>query len=51
MDALLAHPDMRDVESVALWCKPERMPFYERLGFTADVHDLRLMLRGDVGEE
>ena len=51
MDALLAHPKIRDVECVALWCKPERVPFYERLGFATGLHDMRLMLRGDVSGE
>ena len=51
MDALLAHPKMRDVESVALWCLPEMTPFYERLGFRTGLHDMRLMLRGDVSGE
>ena len=46
--ALLDHPAVRDVESVALWCKPEHMEFYRKLGFSDDVHDLQLMLRGDV---
>ncbi len=49
MDALLAHPRLAGVESVALYCLPDLVPFYERLGFTDDVHDLRLMLRGGAG--
>ena len=48
MRALLDHPQLRNVEAVALWCKPEHMRFYEELGFRDDVRGMRLMLRGDV---
>ncbi len=48
MDALLADPTLCRVESIALWCKPEHVPFYELFEFTDDVSGMRLMVRGAV---
>ena len=42
---------MRHVESVARWCKPERVALCERLDFATGLHEMQLMLRGDVGGE
>jgi hypothetical protein len=50
-DTLPLHPKMRDVESVARWCKPERVALCERLDFATGLHEMQLMLRGDVGGE
>jgi predicted GNAT family N-acyltransferase len=46
MDAIVNHPQLNQVEHIALYCLPEMIPFYERWGFTADVGNLKLMYRG-----
>ncbi|MBD2337882.1 GNAT family N-acetyltransferase [Calothrix sp. FACHB-156] len=45
MDAAINHPQLREVEQIALYCLPEMMPFYQRWGFTSEVGELRLMYR------
>ncbi|MBU7587205.1 MAG: GNAT family N-acetyltransferase [Nostoc sp. TH1S01] len=45
MDAIVHHPQLNQVEHVALYCLPEMMPFYERWGFTSEVGNLNLMYR------
>ncbi|BAY88786.1 MULTISPECIES: GNAT family N-acetyltransferase [unclassified Tolypothrix] len=45
MDAAINHPQLREVEQIALYCLPEMMPFYQRWGFTTEVGELRLMYR------
>jgi GNAT superfamily N-acetyltransferase len=37
MRRVLEHPEVRDVATVELYCLPDLVPFYERLGFTGDV--------------
>lgn len=46
MDATVNHPQLNQVEYIALYCLPEMMPFYERWGFTSEVGNLKLMFRG-----
>lgn len=43
LNRILDHPDLRAVRSVELYCLPDLVPFYERLGFTTDVGGVRLM--------
>ncbi|BAY31603.1 GCN5-related N-acetyltransferase [Nostoc carneum NIES-2107] len=45
MDTAINHPQLREVEQIALYCLPEMMPFYQRWGFTTEVGELRLMYR------
>ncbi|BAY97619.1 GCN5-related N-acetyltransferase [Tolypothrix tenuis PCC 7101] len=45
MAAAINHPQLREVEQIALYCLPEMMPFYQRWGFTTEVGELRLMYR------
>ena len=45
MDAVLNHPELQAVESLALNCLPNMMPFYERWGFTDDVGEMKFMRR------
>ncbi|MBD2449362.1 GNAT family N-acetyltransferase [Nostoc sp. FACHB-152] len=45
MDAIVNHPQLNQVEHIALYCLPEMIPFYERWGFTADIGNLKLMYR------
>ncbi len=45
MDAILAHPKLRSVEYLGLYCLPSMFPFYERWGFTADTGGIQLMMR------
>jgi len=45
MDAVLNHPKLQTVESFALNCLPNMMPFYERWGFTDDVGEIKFLRR------
>ncbi|MBD2167263.1 GNAT family N-acetyltransferase [Calothrix membranacea FACHB-236] len=45
MDAAINHPQLREVEQIALYCLPKMMPFYQRWGFTSEVGELQLMYR------
>jgi GNAT superfamily N-acetyltransferase len=44
MDALIQHPQLIAVESLALYCLPEMIPFYERWGFKTGINELQLQL-------
>jgi GNAT superfamily N-acetyltransferase len=46
MDAVIGHPELKDVLHFELYCRPELVPFYERWGFTADLGEMRFMRRG-----
>jgi len=41
VDAVLNHPDLKEVELIALYCLPEMVQFYQRWGFH---NDLKLQL-------
>lgn len=43
MRAVLDHPDLRGVRDFELYCLPDMEPFYEQLGFSADVGGVRLL--------
>lgn len=45
LDLVVAHPQLRAVEYLSLFCLPEMVPFYERWGFTNEHGGLQLMLR------
>jgi GNAT superfamily N-acetyltransferase len=45
IERILGHPDLAAVEHFELYCLPEMIPFYERLGFSTDVGGVRLMRR------
>jgi len=45
MTELLAHPMLRGVELVELYCRPELVPFYSSLGFTSPDSGVVLMRR------
>ncbi len=45
MDAVIHHPQLSAVESIALYCLPEMIPFYERWGLKTDTGELLLMFR------
>ncbi|MDD1414008.1 GNAT family N-acetyltransferase [Dolichospermum sp. ST_con] len=44
LDEVVNHPQLKEVENIALFCLPEMIPFYQRWGFT-DVVKLELMYR------
>lgn len=33
MQQVLAHPDLKNIELIQLFCLPEMVPFYEKFGF------------------
>lgn len=43
MEVLLAHPRLKDVRHLELYCLPELVPFYRRWGFTDELGTLRFM--------
>jgi predicted GNAT family N-acyltransferase len=43
MKSVLSDPRLARVKHFELYCLPELEPFYERLGFSADVGGVRLM--------
>jgi predicted GNAT family N-acyltransferase len=51
MDALIHHPQLSQVENIALYCLPEMIPFYERWGFTSAAPKFTLMYRYNYSRE
>jgi predicted GNAT family N-acyltransferase len=45
VDEVLAHPSVKNVELVELYCRPELVPFYERMGFSSPDSGVVLMRR------
>jgi predicted GNAT family N-acyltransferase len=45
IDAVINHPQLQEVEQIALYCLPEMIPFYQRWGFTNEVGKIQLMYR------
>jgi predicted GNAT family N-acyltransferase len=45
IDAVINHPQLQEVEQIALYCLPEMIPFYQRWGFTNQVGEIKLMYR------
>ncbi len=45
IEAIAAHPRLRGVEHLELYCLPDLEPFYRSFGFSADVGGVRLMRR------
>jgi ribosomal protein S18 acetylase RimI-like enzyme len=45
IQSILEHPQLQSIEAFLLVCLPETIPFYEKLGFTSDVGELKLMKR------
>jgi ribosomal protein S18 acetylase RimI-like enzyme len=49
MDAVISHPELRNVEHFDLNCLPEMFGFYEKWGFTSDIGGLGFMRRFNRG--
>ena len=45
VDEALEHPDLKSVELVELYCRPELVAFYERMGFSSPDSGVVLMRR------
>ena len=45
MDAVLNHPKLQTVETLALRCWPHMVPFYERWGFSDDLGEIKFLRR------
>lgn len=43
METICTHPDVQTVRDVELYCKPDMMLFYRKLGFSEDLTTRRLM--------
>ena len=50
IDRILAHTDLASVKHFELYCLPELVPFYERLGFSAAVGGVVLLRNESAGE-
>lgn len=40
---VVEHPRLTDVKQFELYCRPDLVPYYKRLGFTDELEDLRFM--------
>jgi ribosomal protein S18 acetylase RimI-like enzyme len=49
VDAIMVHPDLKEVEHFDLHCLPEMYKFYEKWGFTSDLGRVTLMRRINRG--
>ncbi|MBE9094126.1 GNAT family N-acetyltransferase [Tychonema sp. LEGE 07203] len=45
MDAVVNHPKLQAVETLALNCLPQMIPFYKRWGFTDNMGDIKSVRR------
>lgn len=45
MNAVLNHPELKNVRHFELYCLPELEPFYEKLGFSKEVGEIHFMRR------
>ncbi|WP_353930562.1 GNAT family N-acetyltransferase [Okeanomitos corallinicola TIOX110] len=45
LDEVINHPQLKEVESLVLYCLPEMIPFYERWDFTDGSDRFKLMGR------
>ncbi len=43
LDAIINHHQVKKIESIALFCLPAMIPFYEKWGFKHDLDGLRFM--------
>jgi predicted GNAT family N-acyltransferase len=52
LDAIVNHPQLKEVENIALHCLPEMVPFYLNWGFTSQLGKVELMyLYNPVNQE
>ncbi|BAZ30288.1 GCN5-related N-acetyltransferase [Cylindrospermum sp. NIES-4074] len=52
LDAVVNHPQLKEVENIALYCLPAMIPFYQRWGFTSQSGKVELMyLYNPVNQE
>jgi ribosomal protein S18 acetylase RimI-like enzyme len=47
---IVSHPQLESVEHIELYCKPDKVPFYEKLGFTKELEGLNFMRRDSSKE-
>ncbi|MBD2665669.1 GCN5-related N-acetyltransferase [Richelia sinica FACHB-800] len=45
LETAINHPQLKDVETIALYCLPNMIPFYQRWGFSTKTNGLQLMYR------
>lgn len=43
IEAIVHHPDLKNVKHLELYCLPELVPFYRKWGFTEELGELFLM--------
>jgi len=45
LEAVIAHPEIGEIEYLCLFCKPDVVELYKRIGFTDELGGLQLMIR------
>ena len=45
IEQVITHDKLQSVQSFELYCKEDKIPFYEKWGFTDEIGDLHLMRR------
>lgn len=45
LDAVIHHPQLQEVENMALFCLPEMIPFYEQWDFKNPINGIELIFR------
>jgi predicted GNAT family N-acyltransferase len=45
LDEIVNHPQLKNVEVIALYCLTGMIDFYQRWGFASDTHQLNLMFK------
>ncbi len=45
MAHIMAHPILSRVRHIELYCRPERVPFYQRHGFASELGEIHLLRR------
>ncbi len=50
MEAIIEHPDLKDVPQFELYCRPDVIEFYKKWGFSEDLKGQHFMRRTTEGD-
>ncbi|MGD1060348.1 MAG: GNAT family N-acetyltransferase [Methanomassiliicoccales archaeon] len=45
LDAVVSHPEIAEIEYLCLFCRPDVVELYRKMGFTDELGGLQLMIR------
>lgn len=51
MEAIVNHPDLKEIEGLILFCQSEVIPFYQKWGFLGKSDKLEIMIRPSTQTE